>query len=178
MAFQANELVFQNEAVDVLNKGNESYVIEKGQRVFLDSTITIRDYAINLKGLKALRFSRKLQSAGGTSVIFKTSKPIKVLVGYFSDKDGFYLKPSNLETDASANDYGQAEAKIFNAIDVEGMPAINVHAFSFKPGTHTLNLGKGVVLVLGFINDDHDLKVYDAGLGVDGRKKELDWLFE
>ena len=168
----------QNETVTILNKECESYAIENGQSVFLDTHTVIKEYASQLKALKGLRFSRKSQEEVGTVITFKTSMPVKMLVGYFSGKEKSYLQPSNLETVASANDYGQAEAKILNAILIEGMPAVNVHAFSFKPGTHTLKLGKGAALVLGFIKEDQPLKVHDAGLGVDDMKIGLDWLFE
>jgi hypothetical protein len=170
--------ILQNETVTILNKECESYAIENEQSVFLDTHTVIKEYAAQLKGLKGLRFSRKSQEEEGTAITFKTSKPIKMLVGYFAAKEKSYLQPSNLETDASANDYGQAESKILNAILIEEMPPVNVHAFAFKPGTHTLKLGKGAALVLGFIRDDQPLKVYDAGLGVDDMKIELDWLFE
>jgi hypothetical protein len=51
-----------------------------------------------------------------------------------------------------------------------------VHAYSFKAGTHTLNLAKGACLVLGFIDDQQVMRIYNAGL--DGKGKDIDWLFE
>lgn len=168
----------KNEIVTVLNKGTEFYTVEKDQNVFSDSIALIKEFPVELRGLKGIRFSKKEQIEKGSAITFKTTKPVKVLVGYFSANDKAFLQPPNLETDASANDHGQAEVKIFNALSTEGMPAVNIHAFSFKPGTHALTLGKGIVLVFGFVNDDQKLKVYDAGIGVDEAKKELDWLFE
>jgi hypothetical protein len=83
-----------------------------------------------------------------------------------------------LETDASANDFGQSETKIRNALLISGLPPVNVHSFSFKPGNNVLTLPKGIALVLGFIDDEAPLKPRDAGLVPGGVKKELDWLFE
>jgi hypothetical protein len=88
-----------------------------------------------------------------------------------------YLSPPQLETDASANDYGQADTKMANAMAITGMPAVNIHAWSFSPGIHTLTLGKGLCLVLGFVKPGEKRKTYDAGLNEPG-KKNIDWLFE
>ncbi|MES1160078.1 MAG: hypothetical protein ABUM51_04920, partial [Bacteroidota bacterium] len=82
-----------------------------------------------------------------------------------------------LETDASANDYGQAEPKIINALVIDGLPSVNIHAWTFPPGTHSLSLGKGMCLVLGFVKTGGKQKTYDAGLNDPG-KINLDWLFE
>jgi hypothetical protein len=57
------------------------------------------------------------------------------------------------------------------------MPSVNVHAWSFQPGKHELELGKGLCLVLGFVQPMGKVRTYDAGLNEAG-KKDLDWLFE
>jgi hypothetical protein len=116
------------------------------------------------------------QLSQGTSLKFSTSKPVKLLIGYFNKIDNEYAKAPELETDASADDYGQGEIKISNGIVIEGMPYVNIHSYSFKPGTHTLNLPKGALLVLGFIDGNQQIQIYNAGLGAHG--KEIDWLFE
>jgi hypothetical protein len=105
-------------------------------------------------------------------------KPVKLLVGFFNKKGQGLLAEPELETNASANDYGQAETKIANGIVVTGFPAINIHSYSFKPGTNTLTLAKGACLVVGFVNEDQLVKSYDAGLVPGVTKLELDWLFE
>jgi hypothetical protein len=112
----------------------------------------------------------------GTSLKFSTTRPVKLLVGYFNKSEVDFAKAPELETDASANDYGQGEIKISNAFLSEGLPPVNVHSYSFKAGTHTLNLPKGALLILGFIDGDQEIKIYNAGLGAYG--KEIDWLFE
>ncbi|WP_431210832.1 hypothetical protein ACQ86N_33480 [Puia sp. P3] len=87
------------------------------------------------------------------------------------------MQPPQLETDATANDFGQAEPRIANAVVVDGMPSVNVHAWSFKAGKHRLELGNGLCLVLGFARPMNQVRTYDAGLNEPG-KKDLDWLFE
>lgn len=87
-----------------------------------------------------------------------------MLVGYFRDDQKKYAKAPKLETDASANDYGQAEPKLTNAIRIAGMPLANVHAYHFEAGKHTLLLPKGYTMVLGFT--DAQVTPRNAGLAV------------
>jgi hypothetical protein len=138
----------------------------------------IKDLAPELKGLKGIRFSRATQVTNGTTLRFKNDRPVKLVVGFFNTRDRKYLAPSDLETDASANDYGQADVKIANAVVIEGLPVVNIHTYTFKKGTNSLVLGKGACLVLGFIDESQALKSYDAGLGKASGNKEIDWLFE
>jgi hypothetical protein len=128
--------------------------------------------------LQGLKFSRVKQLKEGTHLEFSNAKPVKVLVGYFNTQNPEYLQPPTLENDASANDYGQAQTKIANALIISGMPPVNIHTFSFKAGTNTLDLAKGAVLILGFVDDDKLRRSYDTGLSQSGVKEELDWLFE
>lgn len=167
----------------------DTFMLQKGQSVFSDTTVAIENIAPELQGLKAIRLPRHAQAADGTTLRFSTNKPIKVLIGFFAPQKGFaadsrlltpgsrLLKEPELETDASANDYGQADTKIANALLIPGWPPVNVHSYSFSAGEHTLTLGKGVCLVLGCISDDAPLHSYDARLNEPG-KKDLDWLFD
>ena len=154
----------------------ETYSVEKGQRVFSDTAATISEVAPELKQLKGLKLSKAKQQSERTSLTFSTTQPVKLLVGFFTEKNPKYLPTPELETDASANDYGQSEIKISNAILVNGLPPVNVHAYSFKAGQHTLNLGKGACLLLGFMDGNQEIPIFDAGLA--GNKKNIDWLFE
>ena len=107
-----------------------------------------------------------------------------MLVGFFKPQkaaftvDTTYLKQPELETNATANEYGQADTKIANAMIIPGMPQLHVHSYEFKPGTNTLKLAKGVALILGFVEGDAPLRIYDAGLYESGNRKQVDWLFE
>jgi len=161
--------------VKVLNEA-ESYVIGKNAQVFSDTAITIKEVTAQLLGLKGIKMSREKQIKIGTEIKFSTRVPVKLLVGFFNQKNPDYLAPPQLETDASANNYGQSEIKISNALVPSGYPPVNVHTYTFPAGTHTLNLGKGACLILGFIDDKQELRIFNAGL--DGRGKDIDWLFE
>jgi hypothetical protein len=161
--------------VKLLNQ-TESYVIAKDAQLFADTAVKIKEVAAQLVGLKGIKLAKNAQIKTGTEIKFSTKSPVKLLIGFFNQKDPQYLAPPQLETDASANNYGQSEIKISNALVPYGFPPVNVHAYSFQAGTHTLNLGKGACLVLGFIDDKQELRIFNAGL--DGRGKDIDWLFE
>jgi hypothetical protein len=166
---------YKSADVKVLNE-TESYVIAKDAPLFTDTAIKIKEVAAQLVGLKGIKLAKEKQIKIGTEIKFSTKAPVKLLIGFFNQKDPQYLAPPQLETDASANNYGQSEIKISNALVPYGFPPVNVHAYSFPAGTHTLNLGKGACLVLGFIDDKQELRIFNAGL--DGRGKDIDWLFE
>ncbi|WP_051010244.1 hypothetical protein [Pedobacter agri] len=174
-ATAAKIIPYQPADVKVLNETG-TYLINKNVEVFADTSVQIKEVAEQLVGLKGIKISKEKQVRVGTEIKFSTKVPVKLLVGFFTQKNSKYLAPPQLETDASANNYGQSEIKISNALVLNGFPPANVHAYSFPAGTHTLNLGKGECLVLGFIDDKQELRIFNAGL--DGRGKDIDWLFE
>jgi hypothetical protein len=153
------------------------YTPDNGVHPFSDTSLTIRAVAGPLKGLKAIISSATNQRTTGTTIHFTCTEPVDLLIGFFDKKASAFLPPPQLETDASANDYGQAEPRIANALLIDSLPPVNVHAWSFKPGEHTLTLGKGLCLILGFAKPQNKTRTYDAGLDEPG-KKNLDWLFE
>jgi len=172
------KMILKNADVAFITKPDAFYSVEIGKEIFTDTATYIKDFAEELKQLNGLKLSKSKQLAEGTTIQFNSIKPIKVLVGYFNSPDSRFLQEPQLETDATANDYGQAESKIRNALIVSGLPSVNIHSFSFKAGTNTLALPTGICLILGFVDDSQEIPVYDAGLISGGVKKELDWLFE
>jgi len=151
---------------------------------FTDTALHIVNRSAALQQIQLLPFAFKEQVSKGTRIHFTTGEPVKLLVGFFKTQRGafttdtIFLRAPELETNASADDYGQAEIKISNAIGIAGLPAVNVHAYAFKPGEHTLVLGKGICLVLGFVKGNTVIPVFDAGLVSDDKQKNIDWLFE
>ena len=109
----------------------------------------------------------------GTIVEFVSGTPVSLLVGYFRDDQKKYAKAPKLETDAAANDYGQAEPKLANAIRIQGMPLANIHCYNFPAGTHKLLLPKGYALVLGFT----DQIVTPRNAALSGAEETMDWMF-
>jgi len=155
----------------------DRYKLSSGNRVYTDSAGVIKNVALEIAGLQGVKTSESQQIANGTTLNFTNTKPIKVLVGYFASKNSQYLQEPQLENDASANDYGQADIKIANAIQIEGLPPVNIHTYTFKAGSNTLSLGKGACLILGFVDDTAVIPVYDAGLSNEGNIRDLRWLF-
>ncbi|WP_231463730.1 hypothetical protein [Pedobacter sp. Leaf132] len=172
----AKIVAYKNADVKVLSPKAEEFVLGKSVSVFSDTSVLVKEITPELVGLKGIKVSKSNQIKAGTEIKFTTESAVKLLVGYFNPKDANTLHPPQLEIDASANNYGQSEIKISNAIVLNGYLPLNVHAYSFQPGTHTLTLGKGASLVLGFIDDKQELRIFNAGL--DGRGKDIDWLFE
>jgi len=156
---------------------SDLYKASAGSQVFTDTAVQIKNIAPELAGLQGIKLNRATQVADGTTINFTNSKPVKVLVGYFLSKESKYLQEPQLETDATANDYGEADIKIANAIQIDGLPPVNLHTYTFKAGNNTLSLGKGACLVLGFVDDSATIPVYDAGLSNEGNIKDLRWLF-
>jgi len=164
-------------AVLLKDKSLKMYSLEKGQKPFSDHDAVISAVAAELKELKGIQLNAGTQSEKPTSVTFKNAKPVTVLVGYFQSREKGYLLPPNLETDASGNDYGQAEVKISSALTAVGLPPVNIHSYSFPAGDNTLVLGKGKSLIIGFIDGDVVIKPHSAAMG-SGESKNIDWLFE
>lgn len=175
---------FKNAIVRTTDSAGASFTITAGAKIFADTNLIIKTCAKELEGLEGVNFGYKQQLSESATFTFTSDKPVKVLVGYFKKQraafttDTVYLKEPELETNASADDYGQAEIKISNAIAIEGMPPVNIHTYSFKAGKNVLKLEKGVCLILGFVDGDTVMPIYDAGLTGDLRNKNIDWLFE
>ncbi len=129
--------------------------------------------APELEGLEAFVVNGDDQRKEGTRLEFESKKPVKLLVGYFKDDQKKYAKAPKLETDASANEYGQAEPVLTNAVHLDKMPLANVHSYNFGAGKNTLLLPKGYTLVLGFTSDD----IKPRNVALAGADETIDWLF-
>ena len=167
---------YKKGAITIVSGITERYNIEKGARPYSDTAAIIGDYAEPLRGLEGIRYSRNEQLNYGTHISFRNKEKVYMLIGYFSSTNNRFLHPPNLETDASANNYGQAEPKITNAMEIQGMPPVNIHTYAFEAGTQTFKLGKGICLILGFTAEP--LQTLDAGIGKASGAPVLDWLFE
>lgn len=147
--------------------------LDKGARLFSDLDSAVTAIAPELQGLKALVFNSGIQRKEATKIEFTCKHPVTLLVGYFRDDQIKYAKAPKLETDASANDYGQAEPVLTSAIRIAGMPQVNIHPYHFQAGYNTLLLPKGIVLVLGYTSD----KITPRDAGLSGDEESIDWLF-
>lgn len=172
------QVAFEPASVTVLNEGVKRFSLKQGQQVYSDNDAKIEQLAAELKNLSGVRFSDKKQREGGTVLRFKNDRPIKVLVGYFNTNSYTVLAPPTLETNAQANDRGQADIKIANAILIPGLYPVNVYSYLYELGENKLILGKGRVLILGFIDGNKEILIHDAGIGsIKDGVSAVDWLF-
>jgi hypothetical protein len=160
--------------VKLLNEGLSLTTLTQTPDAFTDRESKILQFAEELRNLKGLRFAYEQQRYNPTILRFTCQKPVSVLVGYFSTVNTNYLFPAKLETDASANDFGQAEIRLSNCLEIAGQLPVNVHTYTFPAGENTLYLNKGVVMILGFADGTKEIGPRDAGLG---EKTSIDWLF-
>jgi hypothetical protein len=74
------------------------------------------------------------------------------LIGFFNAPGSEWRKPPTLETDATAAERGGAEALITDAAKIDALPSLNVHAFEYPAGRHTLDVhGTGAYVILGVV---------------------------
>ncbi len=151
----------------------KTVTLEKGAKLFEGRDELVDSVAQELLGLKALVMNRDTVRINGGQVELETSEPVKMLVGFFIDDQDKFASPPKLETDATGNEYGQAEALLSNAISITGMPIVSIHSYNLPAGHHKINLPKGIIMVAGFTQTS--LKARDAGLN--GGNGEVDWLF-
>ena len=153
----------------------QTVTLQKGAILFEQRPDTpVDSLAPELAGLQALVLNRDTTRIAGTSIEYESDQPVKLLVGLFKDEDTKFAKAPKLETDATGNEYGQAEPLLTNAISIVQMPKVNVHQYSLPAGRHTIRLPKGILVVAGFTSSD--IKPRDCGLN--GPSGEVDWLFQ
>ena len=140
-------------AFAVHGAGLETYTVQIGNTVFADSPATLTRIAPELEGLQGIRFSQAESAAGRLRPIeFSCSAPVRVLIGFFQASGAGWLKAPSLETDATAGDRGGAEPFIVDGATFDGLPPVNVHAFDYGAGRHTLEVrGTGSFVVLGIV---------------------------
>ena len=73
----------------------------------------------------------------------------------------------------SANDYGQAEPKLTNAVRIAGMPLANVHAYHFEAGSIPCCCRKDI----RWCWDLQTRRVTPRNAGLAGAEETMDWMF-
>lgn len=163
--------------VKVLNKNVRRYPLKTGSKVNTDQNFKIEEVADELKNLMGVSFAEKEQRGEGTVLKFECKKPVKVVVGYFNGNSLTILPPPTLETNALANERGQADIRVANAMTLDGLYPVNVYTYLYEAGTHELKLNKGRVLILGFIDGAVEIETHDAGITKSKDGVPIDWLF-
>ena len=148
--------------------------LRKGAVLFENRPDTpVDSVAAELEGLEALVLNRDSTRLAGTTIIYESAVPVRLLVGLFKDDDPKFAKAPKLEIDATGNEYGQAEPLLTNAICIVQMPKVNIHQYSLPAGRQTLHLPKGILMVAGFTTSD----IAPRDCGLNGPSGEVDWLF-
>ena len=167
--------VIEPHQVTVLNPKANWATLTKGTQLISGIESVLNEVAPELQDMKVLKRDATSMRENGSVIEFETAEPVKLLVGYFRSDQRMYAKAPTLETDASANLYGQADPVLLNAIDLKGQPAVNIHAYNFPAGKHSIVLGKGLSLIFGFTGSD--IQFRNAGLTDDESSENIDWLF-
>jgi len=163
--------------VTLLNESIGTYAVKNGTKVYGTPISELVKVAPELQNLKGIAFEETEQNEKGTHLKFKNTKPVKLVVGYFNSDQKRFLFPPSLETDAAGNAHGQAEVILASAMNLKELPRVNIHTYTFQPGENKLDLGKGRVLILGFIDANQTVTPRDVGYIDAGEKGAIDWLF-
>ena len=163
--------------VEVLTANLERYPVDIGSLTFDNMNAQIVRFAPELKNLRGIKFQENEQLKEGTRFRFKNKKPVKLVVGYFNSDEDNYINPPTLETNAAGNLRGEAETVLANAIQTDGLPPVNIHTYEYEAGEHEFSLGKGKILILGFIDAQQEIRSRDVGLTGESEKEAVDWLF-
>lgn len=168
---------WQTAEVTLLGESKGTYVVKNGTKVYGTPISELIKVAPELQNLKGIAFDETSQNENGTHLKFKNTKAVKLVVGYFNSDQKRFLFPPSLETDAAGNAHGQAEVILASAMNLKELPRINIHTYTFQPGENKLDLGKGRVLILGFIDANQTVTPRDVGYIDEGEKGAVDWLF-
>lgn len=168
---------YKEAAFTLHSAGAETYRIEKRACIFSDGDIFIVDHAEELAGLTGIRFSQVEASKSGVALDIELREPARILVGYFNSTDSGWLKAPNLEENTHADDRGGLTPVLVKGVRPYVYPSVNVHAYLYGPGRHTISFGKGAYLVLGVISADQPLKAREYNPQAGGADT-LDWLYE
>ncbi|WP_346857743.1 hypothetical protein [uncultured Draconibacterium sp.] len=163
--------------VKILNKNVSRYPLKSGSKVNTDRDYKIIEVADELKNLVGVSFAEDEQRGEGTSLQFECKKAVKVVVGHFNGNSLTILPPPTLETNALANERGQADIRVANAMTIDGLYPVNVYTYLYEAGSHELLLNKGRVLILGFIDGKVEIETHDAGITTSEDGVPIDWLF-
>jgi len=133
----------------LLTPGLSTYTVQVGNTAFPNSPATFTAVAPELEALQGIGLPR---TGTPPPIEFECTEPVRVLIGYFNASDPEWRKPPTLETDATAAERGGAEPFIVDAVKFDTLPTVNVHAFDYPAGRHTLEVRTpGAYLILGIV---------------------------
>jgi hypothetical protein len=168
---------FEPVSYTLLSDDGEMFSVRPGASVFADADSNVRELAPELEGLTGVRVARDSAFQGQIALRLRLEEPGHVLVGYFQSTDPVWLQVPDLEVDTHADARGGLDPVLRAAAAVDFLPAVNVHAFAFEAGEHTLALGAGAYVVLGVVSGGQAFTGRTV-LGESDDALTLDWLYE
>ncbi len=153
-------------AFRLLSEHAETYALTVGAQPFTDRGYVVLQLAEELEGLTGIRFSHTAAKAGQLVPIrFRTEVPVKLLIGYFDEEREIWAQPPNLDIDSQSARYGGVETVMRNVMQLEGCPAVKLHAFTYNAGEITFDpRSAGSFLILGIVAADAEISRRDVGL--------------
>jgi hypothetical protein len=168
---------FRPARFELLSDDAETFTVHAGRSVFADTDSNMREVAPELEGLTGIRVNRDQAFGGQVPLHVRLDEPGHVLVGYFQSRDAVWLQVPDLEVDTHADARGGLEPVLRSAVAVDFLPEVNVHAFGYEPGQHTIALGTGAYVVLGVVAAEQQFTGRIV-LGEPDDRASLDWLYE
>jgi hypothetical protein len=133
----------------LIGSGAIPYSLQAGASVFSDKPSQIRSLAPEVQGLTAIRAAA---GVGAQTIEFETDQPVVVLLGYFESPSAEWRQPPDLDTNASAAGSVSGEVFLQHALDVPGLPPVNIHAWRMGSGRHRVDPpGSGNFAILGIV---------------------------
>jgi hypothetical protein len=169
--------VFDAVPFTLLSGNAETFTVRPRASVFAAADSNLREVAPELDGLTGVRVDRDESFEGQVAVTLRLDEPGHVLVGYFQSTDPVWLQVPDLEVDTHADARGGLEPVLRAAAAVDFLPPVDVHAFAYDAGEHTLALGTGAYVVLGVVRAGQRFTGRTA-LGESDDTLTLDWLYE
>ncbi len=161
----------------LLSDDCQTYPFAANQSVFTDSDNRIKEMAPELKNLTGVRFGLGKAITGGVNIEIECGEDCYILIGYMNAKGIEWLQVPDLETNTHADDRGGLSVLYENAVKVEGAPAVNIHAFRYEKGRHSIYMGTGGYILAGVVSSKEKLTARNAQL-VGEALDSLDWLYE
>lgn len=175
-ATEAPIVKYKEAEFELLSQHAERYVLDKQEKVFQGGDVIISSVAEELNGLTGIRFDREQAAREGIVIEFELKKPARLLVGYFNSKNAEWLQVPDLEVNTHADDRGGLAPVLKNALQIFFYPSVNIHAFLYEAGRHSLVLGQGAYMIAGVIDADQLLTERD--LANVNPLESMDWLYE
>lgn len=161
----------------LISEDCQCYEVKKGNSIVTDNAFIIQDMIPEINGLTGIRISSVAAETRGVSIKFELKEDSQILIGYMRAKAIQWLQVPDLETDTHADDRGGLAVVYENALNVNGCPPIDIHAFRYEKGSHELFLGTGCYTIVGVISQNVILAHKNANLNTESLET-LDWLYE